>query len=688
MFCTNCGMKMPDGSRFCTNCGAPMTASDTQAAGGENAEKPDTVDAVQAAEETASEESGRTEPAEEPAGACEAEAGAAEPDPIPAAQTGETADPLQGADQGGQWQQTYGAQYDQPQQQTYGAQYDQPQQQAYGAQYDQPQQAYGAQYDQSQQQAYGAQYGQPQQAYGAQYGQPQQPYGTPRPSFIDRLTAFAKKNPIICGGIGAAAVIAIALIVFFVNYNSPKNTVLRSIRNTANAIVKEDTGIGEYLGWNSLLKNLTQGKTRQVLAGEVDMDDLDMGVSGSLGLSMTIDSDAGKEAMVNLDLIVSDMNMKLANAYYDKNMLLVSIPKLYSQSLLLDWEQMEEMVDNGQFFDVMEDTYDWYMDSDEKEAVEDFFRKDNTSAELSEKYQDYSEKVWKALYRNMEVEKEGSRKYTIGGNDRRCTGYEVTIQREDIVDVMDNFLDFVDEEMVEYLAAATVTNPVALRDDIEDVRRELDDAIEDDLLFTVYVGPGSRMVAAEWEGEEGEGLSLELLGEKNPLDNMSFSADDDGEIILEIYRDVEDKSSGTMTDNIGLTAGYTNLAATLELDKNKGDWELVLDYSDYWSADEISFSGVFENVSKGKNFTMTCDRIRSSGERMDVNLSYSVSQIKNVDSKEITSMDRLNLLEADQRDFEDMADEMESNMEDFIYEIADGLDMSYEDLMYMLWYLF
>ena len=215
--------------------------------------------------------------------------------------------------------------------------------------------------------------------------------------------------------------------------------------------------------------------------------------------------------------------------------------------------------------------------------------------------------------------------------------------------------------------------------------------IKDDLNFQVYVGPKGRVVSVKIEKKKlsaaavaevtsmqvGGTASVEvnLLGGKNPMDDMSVKGEvkfgDGTSASLELSRELKDtKTDIDDTIELALAAGSaygsnrTNIELNGQVDKRNGQWEISLRspiLNTTFSAD-----GTFENVKKGKSFSVSLENINlgsysSEYGILDLEMTYEVAPLKGSISNDLPQKTIYDILDMSEDDWTEIENEIDMN---------------------------
>ncbi len=651
MKCAKCGAELPEGSLFCFNCGARVEQSEE-----EKKQAPGT-------EEVSAEPAGGGESAQEPTGT----EGAENPAPEESAQ-----EQAPGEDSAAGAAPETGDAESRPPEES-GAEEPAPEPEKTE---DQPQAASA-----------------PAEGPGAAETGSGFNQGAPAPQEPPAAAARKSGKMKIILPIVIVAVVVVAAVAVFLNMGNPKETVKKSLNSTITAIKEEKTGLSGYLGLPEVLESIKTGKTRQELSAGVGIGPL-MGVpiDGDVGLSAVVDRDAETGTYGTVSLTLFGMDEHLAEFYGDAEQWLVSVPLFFEDSLYVDRAQLKEMAESGELFTRLESSLGVELDDMMKDAlrllagVETEDGQSLISLNLIAEYMDYSAQVRETLIDHTEVKKAEKKSFQIGGSDTDCNGYLITIPEEDCRALTANFGEFYRLRLIPFLDEIDRVlghNEYDYESDIDAVLAAVDNLCTGGLELTAYVGPQSRLVSVELTRDftvdgapSNLTVVLNLLGEKNPADDMALTADlssGDTTLAIGLDRNLTETDTDIHSDlilHLQDDQGY-NMDASLEsaLNKESGDCSVKVALEDESGVASAALSGILENMEQGRSFTLAFDTLElvSDGETIPIDLQakYAVSPIEGVDAgsiEGITARDRLNVLEASQSDWTALSEEANDNL--------------------------
>ena len=446
------------------------------------------------------------------------------------------------------------------------------------------------------------------------------------------LPGDKKKRKKIIGSC-VAGVAVIALVAGAVVLNQPKTKLMRSAYKTYRDAVKTETGIGEYLGLKEIMKEIRTGKTHQEfsIAGKQDGE--------RLGLRAVINMDK-KSGEMGLSAYPMYKNSELTELlmYRNQERTAIALPDLYDGSFYFSNADAVKKFRESALNAFIEQ---WTGRHGGEDVMSDEDRA--KAAQMMQRFLAQSDGTLKQMGKNITVEKIGSKSFTIGGKAKKCKGYEVTVSKKDMKNMLKEVTKFVEkdespkriftsmprmgEEEFEYFL-----------DGLDEMMSELENSLEDDFVMTLYTGPKGRLVSMEWEYEFMMNkyefpvkLNLALLGNENPLDVIeaeysideksvgNSSGDYDKYTYTLLREQTYNKSSKQMEDsgeivcknawsyNGGENRSSTSkIGYTTSFNQKSGAWDATLRVDD----DTVKAEGTISDVKKGKSFNFVLDKLK------------------------------------------------------------------------------
>ncbi len=517
------------------------------------------------------------------------------------------------------------------------------------------------------------------------------PVNTNKGSSMPKITApkvsapknINKKAVAVVGGVAAVVIIGGAAMSLV---SSPKAAVAKGLQKTWKAVCTEETGINSYLGMNDINKMIVDGKSSQTISGDVSAK-LFGAQFGNAGFKLQLDREKDDKMLVSATGDFAGMDIGTISLYKDKKDIYAAAPDFVDGSFHVNLKELENKLNDDEFLAELLADYHIYVQKDLDTDYEKFI----------EDVQSTIKADMKPLYKNMEVKKSEKKSFSMDGKDKKCQGYDVTIKSDDIQklveDVSELYIDKYGSGIDNFWAEDYEDATESMENHKDWMRSEMKQytsAIRKDVNLQVYVGPGGRMVSVGSEGRlpaaimqsissaSGNGkasVSVDLLGTKNPLDDMSIKGELNagGETLsVELAKNLEDTKTDIddslefsyATNGSYSTSGKTELYG--KVDKETGKWEVGIDGSLAYQALNISAGGTFENVKKGKQFTVTLDDIDlgslgSSIGAFDFEVSYAVEPLKGGISNNMTKGTVYDVLDMTEDDWNDIGNEISSS---------------------------
>lgn len=492
----------------------------------------------------------------------------------------------------GQQAYTYGQQPVQNQQAySYGQQPVQNQQAyTYGQQPMQGQQAYPyAQQPVQNQQAYTYAQQPVQNQSPYMYGAPVQPVPAPAEGGKKK-----KKAGLVIAGV-LVAVIAIAVgIGVFVHAsmsNSPQVRLAKGFENLAEEMAAGETAILEDIDYPTILKTL------QTDGGNVDLS-LNFTIPGedTIGFDYTQNYDYANKLM-NADLIVSAYNISLVQMKLAANdeRLYFSMPGLFRDTYYINAATLGQEFNDSVWREVLR------MGGMERDYALDLFP--DLTEDEEESDDGIFEETLKEFAESITIENGESKEFKIDGKTVRCSGINVTIEREAINDLFD--------EIEKELAGTGRNLDISFR-------------LEADVKLTVYLDKKDRIVCIETSEEikiedsevEGIAFSFVFSGKERTVDEISgtitLTTPDDAP-----YIELEGKSALTAAEyssefviTFGDNTGMAEMNYEVTWDLKNREFEAVYKVHDEIEEFVFEIKGGFEDVEKGKRATFRLGQLK------------------------------------------------------------------------------
>lgn len=239
-------------------------------------------------------------------------------------------------------------------------------------------------------------------------------------------------------GACVAGVAVISIMIGAVVLNQPKIKLMRSAYKTYQDIVKTESGVGEYLGWNDLRKEIQTGKTHHefTFAGKKDGERL------GLRAVINMDKKSGETGLMAYPLYKNSELTELL-MYRNKERTVMAVPDLYDGSFyFMNEDMMRKFRDSALNSYLKELTGIGFGDDGDSMSEDD---REALNSMMS-RFMEQSSDTWKQMGKNITVEKNGSKNFTVGGKSKKCKAYEVTIPKKDMKNVLKEVSKFVEKD--------------------------------------------------------------------------------------------------------------------------------------------------------------------------------------------------------------------------------------------------
>ena len=241
-------------------------------------------------------------------------------------------------------------------------------------------------------------------------------------------------------------------------------------------------------------------------------------------------------------------------------------------------------------------------------------------------------------YKKLDFKSVGKDTFEVNGKDRKCKGYQATIDEDfmkDMVSSLENYLDDNMGDALDELGYYYGESPKEALDELQDELRDMPDV---DLTFYIYK---NKLACIQLECQR-EKIQIIFHGGKTRMQNMEVL--DNDETIMELKGNVSGKvEESTLYDEDG------DKVASLQYDYKTGDYTLDLE-------DDARYDGTLKNSRKG--FEFTCDI-------EDFNVSVNLH--KGAKLKKLSG-NKIDIGEASERELERIGEMIENVLNDGNYE--------------------
>ena len=455
----------------------------------------------------------------------------------------------------------------------------------------------------------------------------------------------------IGGGVGVIAIIAVVVAIVGGAFMSPVQKVTYAAGNT----FKEAGVLGDVL--SSTMTAVANSKSTTYFMLGVEGNEMEMEVRN-----------AGKDKQVWVKADITNYPELEGTLTLNKNELQAQAPILGDYVFFYDYTKEAD----GFIFENVDDEI---VEALNKMLAQAYSGKTDDSKALKEMAKALQE--WMDDIEIEEVEKD---EFEINGRDVNCVGYEIVIDE----DMIKEYMEIVCDAMVEYMEEQGLDEMEGYDDAMfDEAFEDMFDEIEGmpEMTFTVYVD--SNMLAAIMiEAEDSEG-KVKILFEGGDYRAQNITVKFDGEKVLQIKgeRDGNEESLRmvvyTQRYDGGINTGEVNAITVFdyEYDKKSGDFEAAF-YNTYEKA-ILEVEGTIVCNNNGVEITDG----ELNVESMSVDFAFSCKKGAKIEK---LSGERFDIGNADEDDFEELAEDIQDELEDFIPSF-DYPDTSYGDV-YDDWY--
>lgn len=333
--------------------------------------------------------------------------------------------------------------------------------------------------------------------------------------------------PLAAGGVVLAAVVVLGIIFVPRLFADPKERVLDAFRELPGSA---SSPIAEEIGWADMQEAMGEAGH---LSGEFSIRELpaSMGADAQMlsAFSFRFDGalDSGAKAgELGLGLQMGGMDLVSGELYFDEDMLAVSLPQFYDGALAIGTGNLREQLEGWPLFEQLNlSEYELAMLDVTLEFFPDSSVQEEMQAALEESLQAFQDEiVVEELDQTEEVE--------IGGRDEECRGYLVSVPRDAVIGLLEDYLDWYQDLMDQMgLTADEYTSLMAQLDaGVQQIETVLQAELEAEAYLTgsgelamVRVEDFRDWIAEDYQ-ENMDSLALELSfhGEAMPGDSFDL----------------------------------------------------------------------------------------------------------------------------------------------------------------------
>ncbi len=475
--------------------------------------------------------------------------------------------------------------------------------------------------------------------------------------------------PLVGGGVVLAAVVVLGIIFVPKLFADPKDRVMEAFRELPGSA---SSPMAEEMGWADMQEAMQKAGH---FSGEFSLQQLpaSMGSEAQLLSAFSfyfdgaLDYDA-KEGEMGLGLRLGGMDLISGELYVDEDMLALSLPQVYDGALAIGTGNLLEQLESWPLFEqlnlseadqaMLDMTLEFFPDSSVQEEM---------LASLEESMQAFQDEiVVEQLDQTEDVE--------IGGKEQECRGYLVSIPRDAVIGLLEDYLDWYQELLDQMGLTAEEYN--SLMAQLDTGVQQVEAVLQGELEVEVYLtGSGSlAMVRVEdfrdWIVEEYqenmESLALELSfhGEAMPSDSFE----------LELYSPEGGQSMKLIkTGEVDQGDLYTEYRFTM--DEGNGEVELF-SMEDSYQADSRAFSyrmdipegnvsffleGSLGDVQKGESVEIILDEagLTAEGETFSIEGTLELG----IGAGDLEAPENVRMIfEMDEQDLMDLQEEINSSL--------------------------
>jgi hypothetical protein len=287
--------------------------------------------------------------------------------------------------------------------------------------------------------------------------------------------------------------------------------------------------------------------------------------------------------------------------------------------------------------EALDDTLVYYYTKDNDGALIDAMGEDTVEqindllkgAEDTGAQEEFVEAIQKE-FDSLEYEKISAETFEVDGKDRKCKGYATTISGDNISNILDAYMDYIEACMPDSLFQYGDWS------EFEDLEDELDDMDDLDVSFFIY---RNKLACIRMEADSDETVEIQFHGGDYRLQNVEVLVDD------ETYLKLEGEKDGT-TETLTLKEKKEKVFEA-EYDTKSGDFDI-----------EVGDDTVGGNIeSSRKGVTITISEI--SG--LD-GLKLTLYAQKDADFADVDEKNLFDVGNADEDDFYDLMNDIDTDV--------------------------
>lgn len=501
--------------------------------------------------------------------------------------------------------------------------------------------------------------------------------------------------PLLIGGIAAAALVVVLIVVAIGGlFSSPKGQVEKAIAKTAAAYA----GAGDHLGLPDLSKLLEGRSYTQHMSFALNSLSpeltgwYDLAALKGLGVRMDADYDQkGRKMDAEIAAFWDSEDLAVFQMLVDGGDMLFASPQftrgeaygLNTETLGKDLVRLGAQDDE---IDVEKISFNLF----------DLMDKALSSQEQAKEAQAAMGDAYKQLFDAIQVEKGGKQKVEVNGKSLDATLYHVVVPEDamkDYINAWEDAMKLVDAQAMSRdillsmgFDKGTVDDMLS-EADVSDIYSQMADTLKQavktlgDLELEVYVS-GGYVSAVEYsdriQGTKVE-VGLYLGGGENYVDDLSLEVALNGQKLTIQSTGDHAAKSGVFTDETTLRADSSRLTSELrwepKADNNNFEWELKVD-----NTASLSMEGQLTATKNSIDLKLEDLSVKAAGSRLlSLEASYYLGPCQGM---RVSFPSRRLLSDMDEDDLMDLAQDIESNAQDWAYDVMDRLPADLLNALY------
>lgn len=241
-------------------------------------------------------------------------------------------------------------------------------------------------------------------------------------------------------------------------------------------------------------------------------------------------------------------------------------------------------------------------------------------------------------FKSLKFEKVSAEKFEVDGKDRKCKGYSTEITSDNINNIIDAYMDYMEESIPEDILQEADWRDV--QSQMSDLERQIDRMDDIELEFFIYKNQ-LACIRADVEGEE---LEILFHGGDYRMQNMEIVID--GKTYVEMVGETSGKTETIKIKAMGQTI------VKVEYDAKSGDYEVKVE----------DIGTIKGNIEKSRNgITVTVSKFFGYD-----GIKMKVYALKSATFEEYSTKNLFDIGNADESDYEDLLEDIDmSVLQDF-----------------------